>query len=643
MSYLGWVPGYSKPVSGSTPFTYGDGITHLEKLEDLYSLTRDINQTVTDLVALEAADVKGINDRYVQLVADWNAALALLDPNNVSAQVAAFNAQYGGAITSLNTSVAALTTRIGAQETKEIADVQAARDQAAADLAAATAALNSTVAALAATQAADNTARANAITALDAAKENKDDVAGHVDSRILDRLSAVNMPNPVATQLSGMFTFPKVGRQGGMFFLSTYCTTGQKTGQTSANSAMAALMSDLNAYAATLPSFNGAGSSGGTIVLDGTFMFDATVFNGIPRGTVVMGLGRYSSRIVQASGDFINLGPGHSVDGLVFRDFAWTANSGGGAFLRMGSTSPANEAVLVGAMFSNLSLLTKSTTEAMVNITGYSEYHQNLWISCAFDRPSTSNAHVFVCNPAIGNMTNSNSFQSLWVHGHNCTGKPAFFVGAANAAWLKNWGFYDICGEQNCGGLLDLRGVSMGVIRNVIDWDAAVSYTMPVIYLGKTAQGTPCVSMVVEASGRPTEVSLPNPTYDVQTDNGVTARVSMCNPQGARASIIAGDKTQVDDRKPAFTYVNASYTVTDTDETVMCGGSGGYTVTLNQAGSDLRKITLWNSSASEVTVNVASGGFIMGQATYTLPVYTATTFYCDGQMNIASGRWSKVG
>lgn len=651
VNYLTWVGGSTSAITAVSPFTYRDGVTYLEKLEGMGAKVNELVDQTNYNTNKEATDVAAINAQYTQLVADWNATLATLDPTAVHTIVTGYDTQIAG----LNTRVTAVETVSTAQATA----ITAKADKTYVD-AQDTVTLNSantyTDTAKTAANTYTDTAKtaANAytdtqITGLSATYETKAAVPGDATAAVANALSsATAMRDAFDARYAaqGTLAWPAQGKAGGVYYLSAYCNAAQKAGTASASPAVAQIMSEMSASNNGKNLITGKPYSGGTIIIDGKYLLDQPI---VPvSGLSLIGTGTRSSGFtIQASGvSLLQLGNGVFVEMILCDNFGVDLGPSAGSFLKMTGTdgaSYANQSVLTKSTFRALRIVTQSTSAPIVSVTGYSQYHSNNWYGFEMDRPTASTVPLMDFQPNAGNIMNSNCIQGGWLHGHNTTGAPAIRFAPTAAGWCHNWTLEDLCGEQNCGGFIWLSAINHVQIRNCVDWDGINTYTAPVIRVGKSSAGTNSGNVYIGSSGVPYDLAVYGKW--IVTDNGTyNSRIEGCNPCGTSGKIQAGDMTAVDGLKLAFRSVTANYTATAGDE-LMLVTVGGITITLPDPLTIPNVGVVYkilNLSGAAITVVAANGRTVAGGASLSVPAGGNAQLITEGQYMSASGaamRW----
>lgn len=647
-AYLNWNLGTPSQITAVTPFTYRDGVTYLNKLEDLGDKVNEVIASANYSSGAIATLQTATDAKYTQLVADWNATLARLDPTAVR-----------NIVTGYDTQIASLGTRVGAIETANYGAAITANsvaDRAYADTKKTEAQAFATAADvtnLASAKAYTDTAKTAAngytdtsINGLSSVYETKAALNGDIDSRVIGNMgSATAMRNALDARYAaqGSVAWPAQGNAGGVYYMSAYCNAAQKAGTASASPALAQILTEMSAFN-NGKSFNGVPLSGGTIIVDGKYLIDQPISP--PFGLQLIGTGTNSSGFYLSTGNFMQLGPGQWTEHVLCDGFGVDIAAGAGSFLKMTGTDSNNGSVMTKCNFRNLRIVTKSTSQPIVSVTGYSQYHSNHWFGFEMDRPTASTVGLFFFQPNAGNVMNSNSIRGCWLHGHNTTGNPAIYVGATAAGWQHNWTFEDICGEQNGAGLIMVCGVNHVQIRNCVDWDAAVAYTRSIIRVESSQGGTPCCNVVVESSGSPMVSS--NATWDVDIANGQPmSQIRASNSCGLGGKVRGGDMTRIDNAKQPFRSVSSNYTVTPVDE-LLLAVAGGITITLPDPLTITNVATTYqilNLAAAPVTVVSANGRTVNGAASLSVPAGSSVSLITEGQYMSGSGaamRWIRV-
>lgn len=650
VSYLQWLPGGPSQVTAVTPFTYRDGLTYLEKLELIGSKVNEVIDVANAAVDKEVLDITRIDGQYAQLVADWNATLARLDPTQVRAIVSGYDSQ----IASLGTRVTATESKNTAQDTVLAGKVDtstytsgmaAKADKTYVD-AQDTSTLNSSKAYTDTAKAAANTYTDGKVSALSTVYETQAALGGDVDARVISNLgSATAMRGAFDSRYAaaGSVAFPVTGKNGGFYYLSAYCNAAQKAGTASASPAIAQIMTEMSA-ANSGKNVGSMTASGGTIIVDGFYMVDSPI---VPKsGMAFIGTGTRSSGFYLTSGNLFQLGSGQYCEGFLCDNFCVEIASTGGSFLSMTGTDGNNESILTKATFRSLRIKTLSTSKEIVSVTGYSEYHANQWFGFEMDRPTASTVGLFKFKSNAGNVMNSNSIRGAWLHGHNSTGAPAIIVNSSAAGWQHNWTFEDLCGEQNCAGLISVGGVNHVQIRNCVDWDGVVNYTGAVIAVGPNAGGTYSCNVGVESSGLATNDAVVGVAVNV-ANGTLNSWINGCDAVGQGGKVIAGNYTRVDGKKRAWKGTDVSYTATLLDHVIMAG-TAGITITLPDPltmPNIVQEYQVLNISGGAVTIAAVNGRTVNGAASYSLAAGSSITLTTEGQYKSASGaamRWIRV-
>lgn len=648
VNYLSWANTATSAITAVSPFTYRDGVTYLEKLEGLGAKVNEVIDQTNFNTTTEAADVKAINDKYAQLVIDWNATLTRLDPTAVRVLVQS----YDGQLASLGTRVTAVEGKNTAQDTAIAgkADKAYVDTQDGATLASAKAyadGKDTAGRAYADTQVAGAKAYTDtSVSALSSVYERKDQVAADSTAAVqaaLGSATAMRAAFDSRYATEGGTTWPARGRADGVFYISQYCNDAQKAGTATASPAIAQLLTEMDAWANGKSRANGRMVSGGVIVVDGRYLIDQPIF---PRvGMYLRGTGTNASGFVLQQGNLLQVTSGQLTEHVVCENFSVDILSTGGSFLSMvgqDGSSLATEAVMTKSVFRGLQIITQSTSQAIVSIKGYAEFHSNQFVGCEFDRPTASVAPAMEFRPNAGNVMNSNVIREMWIHGHNTTGQPAIVCEPTAQGYMHNWTFSDICGEQNCAGLLYLGGMDYVIIRNCIDWDGKNTYTNAVIRVGKSAPGTNSANVFIEASGVPQDGS--NIGYWVDVSPGTSGYVRGCRVGNSGAGKIrVGDRMRMDDNKPAFSPISANYTAMPSDE-ILFATTAGITITLPDpmACQPGTRYQIVNVASGNVTVVSENGRTIGGGASVNVTPGNSVRFITDGQYMSGSGaamRW----
>jgi hypothetical protein len=256
-------------------------------------------------------------------------------------------------------------------------------------------------------------------------------------------------------------------------------------------------------------------ATGGVIYIPPGISWTVAAAVVLKSGVTIRGAGRKATRVIGAAGIFTwsaNLSE-VNIEHLALR------TTGGHMF------TPTGNFAITTTGIRHCDLVQSDVNSSLMYHVGSLDYDNVVVEDCDLTRfPSSTVPGWYVVNS--GGAANENRFKQLWVRSNNSTSTPFFYIeSTSTSAYAYDNHFEDITGEQNPGGLIDLRNALSCTIDNVVDWDANTS-TGDLIRVGKSASAPTQRSryITIRNVGRRASVGLGASIYDINFVPGEVAR-----------------------------------------------------------------------------------------------------------------------
>ena len=359
------------------------------------------------------------------------------------------------------------------------------------------------------------------------------------------------------------------------------------------------------------------------------------------------GAGMYSSRLYNNTTDLFTVLAGEHYEKIVLQELGCITGPSGGHVFYLYNSNPLAMGTQYSSYFawssvSNCLLQTMNTTSSLLHQREYCQLIGVTFDRCIFSQASGSTVPAFdvVVN---GGLCNGNAWRNSQCHGNTTSAAP-FFLIESTVNWVYGLVFDGLIGEQNNGGFMELRAVSVAQVSNCITDDGTV-YQQDIFIFGTSRQNSSlyCQNVRIENSSR-VAGSLAAGVVDIRTTGAVNAIVENCDLRnGTPATFATSRTTTIVGRSRPYTTATGGYTVTEFDQVIVCKPSAPMTVSLPDPSTlpAGRTYVIKNTATSTVTVS-ATNATIDGAASRSLAQWDSIELITDGNLNINGQNWSVV-